>query len=95
MAKFKEKCRRCKKNYVVVSWRNRFPVCYDCQKSQLDKPIEDPVFKKMFSIPEKFYKENMFLRDIKLKYLQFSELTEKQIEAFKKVVKEMKEGKDD
>ena len=75
----------------MVSSRTRFPVCYDCQKSELQGKIKDPKMKKMFDIPEEFLKENIFLRDIKSKYLQWGELTEKQIEAFKKTVKRMKE----
>ena len=56
--------------------------------------IKDPKMKKMFDIPEEFYKENSFLRDIKIKYLQWGELTEKQIEAFKKTVEKMKQEKE-
>jgi len=91
MVSYKQKCMGCKKNYVMVTGRTRFALCYDCQKSDLKKVIKDPVMKKMFNIPEEFYKENTFLRDIKLNYLKFENLSEKQIEAFKKVVKEMKE----
>ena len=46
----------------------------------------------MFEIPEEFYKKSLFLRDIKIKYIRFGELSEKQIAAFKKVVKEMEEN---
>lgn len=91
MARYKEKCRRCRKNYVLTSSRNRYPVCYDCQKDQLSQEVKDPVMKKLFAIPEELYKVNPFLRDIKLKFLQFGELTEKQVEAFKKVVKDLQE----
>jgi len=42
--------------------------------------------KKMFDIPEEFYVSNSFLRDIKVKYLRFGNLSDKQIEAFKKTV---------
>ena len=49
--------------------------------------------KKFFNIPEEFYQKNSFLRDIKIKYLQFGELSEKQIDAFKKTVKKYKEEK--
>ena len=90
--KYKELCRRCKKNYIGVTRKQRFPVCYDCQKSQMEGTIKDPKMKKMFDIPEEFYKENMFLRDIKIKYLMYKELSEKQIESFKKTVKKMKEA---
>ena len=55
--------------------------------------VKDPKMKKMFDIPEEFYKENSFLRDIKVKYLQWGGLTERQIEAFKKTVEKMKEEK--
>jgi len=89
-ARFKQKCMRCRKNYVAVSSGQRYIVCYDCQKPDLDKEIKDPKMKRMFNIPEDFYKENSFLRDIKAKFLQWGELTEKQLAAFKKVVKEMK-----
>jgi hypothetical protein len=90
--RFKQKCNRCRKNYVVVSRRTRWAECYDCQKKAMQGEIKDPKMKEMFDIPEEFYKDNMFLRDIKIKYLQWGELTEKQIAAFKKVVKEMKEA---
>jgi len=90
MVKYQQKCMKCKKNYVLVSSRQRFAVCYECQKKELKGKIKDPKMKKMFDIPEEFYKKNSFLRDIKIKYLQFRELTEKQIEAFKKTVERMK-----
>ena len=52
--------------------------------------VKDPKMKKMFDIPEEFYKNNSFLRDIKIKCLQWGELTERQIAAFKKVVEDLK-----
>lgn len=90
--KFKQKCFRCRKNYVIVTRRQRYVICYDCQKSEMKGEIKDPKMKKMFNIPEEFYKENSFLRDIKTKYLKWGELTEKQINAFKKTVEKMKKG---
>lgn len=92
--KYKQKCCRCKKNYVLVTYRNKFPLCYDCQKSQLVGEIKSPQMKKLLNIPEEFYKENAFLRDIKINYLRFGKLSEKQIEFFQKAVKKMEEGKD-
>jgi hypothetical protein len=89
MARFKLRCWRCRKNYVLVSARQRFAQCYDCQKSEMVGKI-DKKFGKMFDISEEFYKENSFLRDIKIKAIKFGELSEKQVAAFKKVVKEMK-----
>ncbi len=74
----------------MSSKRDRYVICYECQKKTLNQEIEDPKFKKLFDIPEKFYKENNFLRNIKINYLNYKNLTEKQIEAFKKVVEDMK-----
>ncbi len=92
--RFKQKCMRCKKNYVLVSRNQRYPLCYECQKKELKGEIKDPKMKKLFDIPEEYYKENSFLRDIKINYLNYGKLSEKQIEAFKKVVKKIKEEKE-
>lgn len=91
--KYKQKCFRCRKNYVATTWKERFPVCYECSKKELEGKIKDPAMKKFFNIPEQFYMENAFLRDIKIKYLKFGNLTEKQVDAFKKVVKQLKQEK--
>jgi hypothetical protein len=90
MVRYQQQCYRCKKNYVLITFRDRFPVCYDCAKSELNKKIKDPAMKKMFNIPEDFYKENPFLRSIKLNYIRYKDLSEKQIEAFKTTVARMK-----
>ena len=90
---YQQKCFKCKKNYVVVTGRQKFAVCYECQKQEMEGEITDPKMKKLFDIPEEFYKRNSFLRDIKINYLRYGRLSEKQVEAFKKTVKEMKEGK--
>lgn len=89
---FKQKCTRCKQKYVISSKSDKFIVCYDCQKKELDQEIEDPNFKELFNIPEEFYKQNIFLRSIKSSYLRFNNLTDRQIEAFKKVVKDLEDG---
>jgi late competence protein required for DNA uptake (superfamily II DNA/RNA helicase) len=89
--RFKQKCMRCKKNYVTVSGSQRFAVCYECQKKELRGKITDKKMKELFDIPEEFYKKNSFLRDIKANYLRFGKLSEKQVEAFRKVVKELEE----
>ena len=75
---------------VLMQSRNQFPVCYECEKKELQGEIKDPEMKKLFDIPEEFYKNNSFLRSIKKNYLRFENLTEKQIEMFKKVVQDMK-----
>jgi len=91
MAVFQQKCVVCRKNWVTITHRQRYPVCYDCKKKELEGEIKDPAMKKMFKIPEKFYMKSAFLRDIKANCLRYGKLTEKQIEAFKKTVKSMKE----
>lgn len=91
MAMYKQKCVRCRSKYVLVGRGQRYAICYDCQKDELNQPIKDPKMKKMFDIPEDMYRESLFLRSIKSNYLRFGELSEKQIEAFKKTVETLKE----
>jgi hypothetical protein len=91
MVRFKQLCNKCKKNYVVISSRNDFAMCYDCQKTDLNQPIKDSKMKKLFDIPEEFYKNNLFLRNIKMYYIRFGKLSDKQIEFFKKSVEKMKD----
>ena len=90
---FKQKCSRCKKNFVLTTSRSSYVLCYDCQKSSLIGEIKNPEFQKLFDIPEEYYKENAFLRNIKANYIKYHNLTENQISAFKKVVEKMKEEK--
>jgi len=92
-ASYKQLCSKCRKNYVTINWKTRYPICYDCQKPELSGNIKDPVMKKMFDIPEEFYRESSFLRSIKKNYLLYSKLTDKQISAFKDAVKKMKNPK--
>lgn len=88
--KYKQRCSRCKKNYVIVTWKNNYPLCYDCQKGEMVGEITDPKMKKLLDIPEEFYHENSFLRSIKINALRYGSLSEKQIEYFKKSVDKMK-----
>ena len=90
MVSYKQKCMRCNKNYVLADWRNKYPLCYDCEKPELNGDLKDPKMKELFDVPEECYKLSSFLRSIKKNYLRFGELTEKQIEAFKKVVGDLK-----
>ncbi|MFH0978483.1 MAG: hypothetical protein V1837_04240 [Candidatus Woesearchaeota archaeon] len=87
---YKQRCMRCKKNMVMVTSRTFFPVCYDCEKNDLHGLVKNPKMKKLFNIPESFYVENTFLRSIKINYLKFGSLSEKQIASFKKTVEELK-----
>jgi len=88
--KFKQRCAICKDNMVVIFSYKQFPICVDCHMRQIDKPIKDPKIKKLFDIPEEFYKKSVFLRNIKGAYIRFENLSEKQVEAFKKTVKDLK-----
>lgn len=88
---YKQRCFRCKKNYVVVTWNQNYVTCYECEKDELNTEIKDAKMKKIFNIPEGFYRKNSFLRSIKLNYIRHGRLSEKQIEAFKNLVKRLKE----
>jgi hypothetical protein len=88
---YKEKCMKCKKNYVLTTNRKEFLVCYDCQKVELDQPFEDKEMEKFFAIPEAYYKKSNFLRNIKINYFRYQSLSDKQKEFFVKVVNEIKE----
>lgn len=90
MVNYKQKCIKCKENYVIVSWKQKYPICYECQKQELNKKVKNPKMKKLFDIPEEFYKQSLFLRNVKLYYLKFKTLSKKQVEAFKKTVKKLK-----
>ena len=92
--RYKQKCSRCKKNYVIVTYRNRFPLCYGCQKGEMQGEVKNLKLKKLLDIPEGFYEENAFLRSIKISAITYGKLTEKQVEAFKKAVKSIKETGD-
>ena len=90
---YKQLCNKCKKVYVPIIKKQRYVLCYDCQKPELSKRIKNKKMKAFFDIPREFYKENLFLRNIKINYLRYEKLTDNQINAFKKTVKEMKKAK--
>lgn len=90
--KYKQKCSRCGK-YVPITRRQVYLVCPECQEKELAGEVKDPEMKKLFKIPIAFYRENAFLRSIKLNYLRYGNLSERQIEAFEKTVAEMKASK--
>lgn len=89
--KFKQKCALCKKNMVIMYSARQFPCCEDCQMKKISDPVTEPSY-KFLEIPTELYRKSSFLRNIKEFYLRNASLTGKQKEAFKKVVKEMKEG---
>ena len=90
--KYKQLCAICRKSHVLISSGNQFPICTACSMRQIDKPIEDVTFKKLFDIDQKLYESSSFLRSIKSNYIRFGSLSEKQIETFKKVAAELKGG---
>ena len=90
MITYKQLCSRCRKNYVIVTWKDRYPVCYECDKLEMSGEISDPKMKKLFNISEEYYKQSKFLRNIKINYFKYGSLTVNQIKAFKDVVKKLK-----
>ena len=52
-------------------------------------PVTDPKFIKLFDIPQEIYEQSSFLRDVRYQYGRFGNLSEKQVTAFQKVVKEL------
>jgi hypothetical protein len=93
MRSYKQKCIICRKNYAMVSWKDRTPICTECRMRDISKPITEPKFKKLFDIDKALYEQSSFLRNIKSSYLRFGGLSDKQIEMFKKVAEELKSGK--
>lgn len=51
--------------------------------------LKDPKYKKLFSVPKKFYEKSYFLRNIRSYYDRNEKLSQKQIAAFKKTVREL------
>ncbi|MBI2663811.1 hypothetical protein HYX10_00530 [Candidatus Woesearchaeota archaeon] len=89
-ASYKQKCIVCRKNHALVTWKNRVPVCTECRMREINRPITEPKFRKLFDVDKSLYEKSGFLRNIKASYLRFGNLSEKQIETFKKVVEEVK-----
>jgi hypothetical protein len=90
MPYFKQKCYRCKVNYVTVSGRSQYPeACMECQKKDMQGEVTDPELKKLLDIPEEFYMTNNFLRSIKINAVRYGKLSERQIEAFKQAVEKL------
>lgn len=86
--KFKQKCKICFKEWVVVNYKE-FPICIKCHLRQIfSEKITDSKF-KFLDLPKELYEKSRFLRNIRQCYLMYHGLTEKQITAFKKTVKEL------
>jgi hypothetical protein len=87
--KYKQLCAICRKQHTLIESRNQFPICISCSMKQISQPIENRKFRKLFDIDQKLYEQSSFLRSIKSNYVRFKSLSEKQIEVFKKVAKEL------
>ena len=57
---------------------------------EIEKPIDDPAYKKLFDVPLAWFEKNSFLRSVRYQYGRFGDLTEKQLVVLKKTLKEMK-----
>jgi hypothetical protein len=93
--KFKQRCALCKENMVIMYSHRQFPKCVDCHMKEINKPVTDKKYKKLLDIPEELYRKSSFLRNIKSAFLRFDNLTENQVTAFKKTIKDLKEDKKD
>lgn len=93
MVKYKQRCVVCKEKWALVERYRQQPICKDCEKRLLEKPVVDKEYKKMLDINPKFYDESGFLRSIRMNYSRYGYLTDKQKEFFKKVVDELKNPK--
>ncbi|MFH1181624.1 MAG: hypothetical protein V1702_01575 [Candidatus Woesearchaeota archaeon] len=87
--RYKQLCAICRKQHALIMSRNQFPICTSCSMKQINQPIHDEKFRKLFDIDQKLYEESSFLRSIKSNYVRFKSLSEKQIVAFKKVAAEL------
>ena len=89
---FKEKCRVCKANWVLKT-RRQYPICVKCHMKQIfSEEVTDKKF-KFLNCDKSLYEKSRFLRNIRQSYLMYKELSESQIETFKKAVKDLKNPK--
>ena len=90
--KFKQKCKICHEDWVVVRHRE-FPICIKCHMKQIF--AEEVKAKKylFLNLTKKTYEKSRFLRNIRQSYLMYKSLSKKQIDAFKKTVDDLKKGK--
>ena len=89
MAKYQQLCLLCKKNRVLIERYKQQAICYPCMKSRWGE-IKGEKYKKLFNISEELYQKNYFLRNVRDYFDKYGKLSQKQIDAFKKTVEEMK-----
>lgn len=92
LPRYKQRCALCKKNMVLMYSARQFPICVDCHMKRISEPIKNKKY-AFLNIPDAMYRESSFLRNIKENFQRFDSLSEKQIEVFKRVVKDMKNPK--
>ncbi len=88
---YNQRCIVCKKNVVLMQHRRQRPVCLPCEMKDLFEPVENKKMQKLFDIPKNLYEESYFLRDVRRKYNMFGNLSEKQVEVFKRVANDLQD----
>ena len=89
---FKKKCGLCKEVWVVINSRE-YPICIPCHMKQIfSEEVTDKKF-NFLNIDKSLYRKSRFLRAIRQSYLMYKDLSSKQIAAFKKTVKDLKNPK--
>ncbi|MBU0457166.1 MAG: hypothetical protein ABH824_04780 [Nanoarchaeota archaeon] len=91
--KFKKKCGICREEWVLINDRE-YPICVNCHMKQI---FSEEITEKKYdflNIDKKIYLKSRFLRNIRHSYLRYKSLTDKQVEAFKKAVEDIKKEKD-
>ena len=88
---YNQRCIVCKKNVVLMQHRRQRPICLECEMKDLFEPIENKKMQRLFEVPKKLYEESYFLRDVRRKYNMFGNISDKQIEVFKRVVKDLQD----
>ena len=91
---FKKKCNVCKDVWVLAKHRE-YTICVECHLKQIfSEKITDKEY-QFLDVDRATYTKSRFLRNIRHAYITYGSLTEKQIEAFKEAVKNVKAGKEE
>ena len=88
--KFKQKCKICKKEWVLVQY-GQFTICVTCHMKQIAEEVTEKKY-QFLNIEKELYEQSRFLRNIRQSYLKFKELSDKQIKTFKKTVGELRKS---
>ena len=89
--RFKKKCNICKEKWVLVKSRE-YTICVPCHMKKIfSEEVTDKAY-DFLNADREIYEESRFLRNIRQSYLMYKELSDKQIEVFKKVLEDVKNG---